>query len=168
MLSLAAVQDPFMADLKSNPGIFEPLPDVLRGRNGYVYFGALRTKPGRADSKPTLSMSCSDKIALWTIVGIQGALLSDIAQPLYIDQLVFGGVRPDHGNATLRECQRAFVTRLHSDIRAFRRKSIPPIDNGQSSPGSIRTAPSANKFDDEVVSIRAIHKYSRCQQHSVR
>jgi tRNA-specific adenosine deaminase 1 len=31
---------------------------VRRGRVGYQEFGILRTKPGRVDSEPTLSMSC--------------------------------------------------------------------------------------------------------------
>jgi hypothetical protein len=36
----------------------DKLITMRRGRVGYKEFGILRTKPGRVDSEPTLSMSC--------------------------------------------------------------------------------------------------------------
>ena len=49
--------------------------------------GVLRTKPGRGD--PTISMSCSDKIAKWLVLGLQGALLSNLLnKPIYINGII--------------------------------------------------------------------------------
>ncbi|XP_013164474.1 PREDICTED: tRNA-specific adenosine deaminase 1 [Papilio xuthus] len=59
----------------------------------YHLLGQVRTKPGLGDR--TLSVSCSDKIARWIHVGIQGALLDMLlTEPIYIKHFIFGGGVP--------------------------------------------------------------------------
>jgi tRNA-specific adenosine deaminase 1 len=112
---LASVQDKDMAALK-NRTEWNPLPagTAARGRDNYALLGVLRTKPGRADSMPTKSMSCSDKIALWNAVGIQGALASRFFAPLYISGVIIGGTPEGMRDMLYEDCQRAFWGRLAS------------------------------------------------------
>lgn len=125
-----------MASLKNTSGTRELLqPGLSRGRSGYAQFGVIRTKPGmqppyelqaathftklgRADAPATLCMSCSDKIAMWCSVGVQGALLVDLGlEPIRLGSIVIGDV---HGRENVygdlelirQDCRRAFGARL--------------------------------------------------------
>lgn len=49
--------------------------------------GMIRTKPGKGER--TLSVSCSDKMARWNILGVQGSLvISLLVQPIYLESIV--------------------------------------------------------------------------------
>ncbi|GAA6039898.1 hypothetical protein JCM8097_006789 [Rhodosporidiobolus ruineniae] len=92
-------------------------PTVLRGRLSYTALSSLRTKPGRADSPPTTSHSCSDKLALWNLLGVQGGLLSAMGvRRIGVELLVVGseGVPPDEEERekVRKEIERAVGGRL--------------------------------------------------------
>lgn len=56
---------------------------------------------GRGD--PTLSLSCSDKLAKWTFLGIQGALLSLIIdKPIYLHSFIIANGTPYNSEALSR------------------------------------------------------------------
>ena len=113
MRFLANSQDPEMARLKDSTPFEAQPPDVpWRGRNNYHCYGVLRTKPGRADSPTTASMSCSDKIAAWNVLGLQGALGSLLFVPLYVDSIIIGEVPQDVRDVVLDDCRRAFWERI--------------------------------------------------------
>jgi tRNA-specific adenosine deaminase 1 len=105
-----------MAALKttSPPPLVKP-GEAVRGRNGYANYGAIRTKPGRADSVPTVSFSCSDKITTWNVLGLQGALLEDVVEPVYLSEMPEGinlGVRETWSDTIQSEAERALYGRV--------------------------------------------------------
>jgi len=111
---LAAAQDPEVsARMDSIARPLLPPGTPSRGRDDYARLGALRTKPGRADAPRVLSMSCSDKIARWSALGIQGALGSLVLAPVHIHAIVIGGVDDTSMRAQVQvDCDRAFYRRI--------------------------------------------------------
>ncbi|KAM0524743.1 hypothetical protein ACHAPE_000843 [Trichoderma viride] len=78
---------------------------ALPGRAYFSQLGIVRRKPARGDAPPTLSKSCSDKIALKQCTSLLSSLTSLLVSPAnaYIDTLVL----PESQYSTVA-CERAF------------------------------------------------------------
>nr|XP_004659551.2 tRNA-specific adenosine deaminase 1 isoform X2 [Jaculus jaculus] len=80
------VVDVYRTGAKCVPGETE---DLKKPGAAYHQLGLLRVKPGRGDR--TCSMSCSDKIARWNVLGCQGALLMHfLEEPIYLSAVIIG------------------------------------------------------------------------------
>ncbi|GMF22126.1 unnamed protein product [Phytophthora lilii] len=78
--------------------------------------GIARVKSGRSDlplDKQTLSMSCSDKLAKWNTLGLQGSLLLQWYEPLFLCSIIVS--EDEHATSVTKQelaLQRAVSTRL--------------------------------------------------------
>lgn len=91
---MAAQDDATPWDLPSKidtPGSISPAePGMLHGRGYFSALGSVRRKPSRPDAPPSLSKSCSDKIALKQSTSLLSSVTSLLISPksVYIHSLV--------------------------------------------------------------------------------
>ncbi|PNP51147.1 hypothetical protein THARTR1_08209 [Trichoderma harzianum] len=88
----------------TQPAISES-ESALPGRAFFSQLGIVRRKPARGDAPPTLSKSCSDKIALKQCTSLLSSLASLLVHPsnAYIDTLVL-----PESQYSAAACERAF------------------------------------------------------------
>ncbi|KAL5116450.1 hypothetical protein ACEQ8H_005686 [Pleosporales sp. CAS-2024a] len=78
---------------------------ALRGRSHFAHLGVVRCKPSRSDAPPTLSKSCTDKLALKQATSLLSSVTSTLISPrnAYLDTLILP--RSQYVPAA---CERAF------------------------------------------------------------
>ncbi|XP_065372060.1 double-stranded RNA-specific editase Adar-like [Calliphora vicina] len=84
-----------MATTSFNSGQCGQLRTKVEGDIGTTPVGTRyhsQTWDGVILGEPLLTMSCSDKITRWNVVGIQGALLSQLVEPIYLHSIVLGSM----------------------------------------------------------------------------
>ncbi|KAF1919146.1 tRNA-specific adenosine deaminase, partial [Ampelomyces quisqualis] len=81
---------PTVSSISSDGTNVEAEPAALRGRSNFSHLGAVRCKPSRPDAPPTLSKSCTDKLALKQATSLLSSTTSLLISPgnAYIHTLI--------------------------------------------------------------------------------
>ncbi|XP_053979128.1 tRNA-specific adenosine deaminase 1-like isoform X1 [Hylaeus volcanicus] len=98
----------------------EQYQDPHLGGVNYHVIGPLRTKPGRGN--PTLSLSCSDKMAKWNILGLQGSLLSILIPSIKMETITVGGKCPFSLEAMERGLHKRFNNKETPGLKIMQAK----------------------------------------------
>lgn len=90
--------------------LFQNVPGQSDVESGPQQLGAIRRKPGRGEA--TLSMSCSDKLARWGMLGLQGAVLIELLiAPLYLSSVTVALANGQEETGTLAALHRGLIGR---------------------------------------------------------
>lgn len=106
----------------------------------------LRTVPGRADSPPSISHSCTDKLLLWSLIGWQGAALSRWLEPLPINAIVISSIDGEDPDITIKDTRRGLDILQRGQSLPQLPRSVAHTQNGQGPP-RLRLSPSIHVTD---------------------
>lgn len=57
-----------------------------------VFGREVQTYDGVAQGERLITMSCSDKLTRWSVLGVQGNLLANFTKPIYLESISIGSV----------------------------------------------------------------------------
>ena len=142
----------------------------LPGRAYFSKLGVVRRKPARGDAPPTLSKSCSDKIALKQCTSLLSSLTSVLVSPegLYISSLVL-----PESQYSPTACERCFSVngrmfslagerwpggycfspfKIHTTTREFAySRRCPGVDNVKFAASNMATAWTENGLEEGII-----------------
>ncbi|TKA67517.1 hypothetical protein B0A55_10137 [Friedmanniomyces simplex] len=77
----ASMELTMSAQPDATPWTTQPADDAMPGRGNFDLLGVVRRKPARPDAPPTLSKSCSDKLAMKQCTGLLSGVASLLVHP---------------------------------------------------------------------------------------
>ncbi|XP_041458711.1 double-stranded RNA-specific editase 1-like [Lytechinus variegatus] len=114
---------------------------------------SIQTWDGVLQGERLLTMSCSDKLARWNVLGVQGSLLTNFIEPIYLSSIILGSLY--HGD----HLSRAMFSRLSTieDLPAgysLNKPLLSGISNAESRQPGRAPNHSANwTFDDPCLEV---------------
>lgn len=98
--------DKILSKTKSIRGLLRSKIENGEGTIPVTNINPIQTWDGVMAGERLRTMSCSDKLALWNVIGVQGAILSHFMNPVYFTSIIIGGC------FSLPHITRALHTRL--------------------------------------------------------
>uniref|UniRef100_A0A914W6Y7 A to I editase domain-containing protein n=1 Tax=Plectus sambesii TaxID=2011161 RepID=A0A914W6Y7_9BILA len=96
---------PLMTDPRKQ-GLLRTKIESGEGTIPVLEYASVQTLDGITGGERLRTMSCSDKILKWNVLGVQGALLSNFLHPIYLTSIAVGALY-HHGHLSRAVCCRA-------------------------------------------------------------